>query len=449
MKNFMRTCRTCIGIVAVLGLTACGGGSSQSSQSSPPNATYQITGTVSGLSSGASINLQDNGADTLKVANNGGFSFPTALANGASYRVSISAAPSGETCTLVNPSGKVGTTNITNVQVACSASSTPVSYTETIVHSFGGFSGDGVYPMASLFMDASGNLYGTTYNGGGTNNTGTVFKITPSGQETIIYSFGSASNDGVDPQSNLIMDTSGNLYGTTFGGGDVNYSGTVFKVTPNGQEIILHSFGSSGDGWGPNGGLIMDTSNNLYGTTNTYVGNNYYTSSGTVFKITPSGQETILHSFGGVSGDGQTPQAGLIMDTSGNLYGTTQYGGSNNNEGTVFKITPSGQETILYSFGGVSGDGQNPQAGLIMDTSGNLYGTTYGGGAYSSTYSGGTVFKVTPNGQETVLYSFGGVSGDGQNPQAGLIMDTSGNLYGTTYSGGSNNSGTVFKLTAH
>ena len=185
-------------------------------------------------------------------------------------------------------------------------------------------------------------------------------------------------------------------------------------------------------------GLLQDASGNLYGTTFAGGTNGY----GTVFKVTPAGVETVLYSFSGGT-DGQYPQAGLIQDASGNLYGTTYgidlYGGTNSN-GTVFKVTPSGVGTVLYSFG-TGTDGNYPYAGLIQDASGNLYGTTTGGGANNK----GTVFKVTPAGVETVLHSFG-TGTDGRYPYAGLIQDTSGNLYGTTHGGGTNNIGTVFKI---
>ena len=178
----------------------------------------------------------------------------------------------------------------------------------------------------------------------------------------------------------------------------------------------------------------MDGSGNLYGTTAAGGTSN----KGTVFKITPNGPESVLYSFAGVP-DGQYPNAGLIMDGSGNLYGTTLVGGANG-PGTVFKITPNGTESVLYSFANGS-DGQDPYAGLIMDGSGNLYGTT----VYGGTSNNGTVFKITPNGTESLLYSFG-TGSDGQYPNAGLIMDVSGNLYGTTYNGGTNGVGTVFKI---
>jgi uncharacterized repeat protein (TIGR03803 family) len=304
---------------------------------------------------------------------------------------------------------------------------------ETVLHSFGSSATDGQEPFAGLIADAYGNLYGTTEEGGA-NGYGTVFKVTPSGTETVLYSFGSSATDGKEPYADLI-DWSGNLYGTTVGGGAHGY-GTAFKLTPKGIETVLYSFGSSAtDGRNPFAGLIADKSGNLYGTTFGGGANN----AGTVFKLTLKGIETVLYSFGSSATDGQEPYAGLI-DESGNLYGTTEVGGAYG-DGTVFKLTPKGIETVLHSFGSSATDGRYPPAGLV-DESGNLYGTTFNGGANAA----GTVFKVTPKGIETVLYSFGSSATDGRVPYAGLTADKSGNLYGTTFDGGANYYGTAFKL---
>jgi uncharacterized repeat protein (TIGR03803 family) len=297
-------------------------------------------------------------------------------------------------------------------------------------------------------MDASGNIYGVTANGGA-NNTGAVFKITPAGAYSVLHSFGnlpyfgnSASGDGYySPGSahtaGLVIDSKGNVYGTTDAGG-ANNTGTVFKITPAGAYSVLHSFGpmGSGDGRHPEAGLAIDGNGNLYGTTISGGANN----GGTVFKIMPTGAYSVLYSFGSsISGDGSSPQSALVMDANGNLYGTTSYGGANGS-GTVFKITPAGSESTLYSFA-------IPRAGLnslAIDGNGNLYGTTNIGG----TNGNGTVFKITPAGAYSVLYSFGPLgSRDGNNPSAGLALDANGNLYGTTFNGGANGTGTVFKIT--
>ncbi len=293
----------------------------------------------------------------------------------------------------------------------------------TVLYSFTGGS-DGSRPWHGLVADPAGNLYGTASG----NFPGTVFKVTPSGAYTVLYSF----TDGARPIANVITDAAGNLYGTTFDGG-ANDPGTVFKVTPSGVYSLIHSFAGS-DGRRPYSSLIADAAGNLYGTT-VYGGTN---DAGTVFKVTPSGVHTVLYSFTG-GNDGLQPWAGLIVDESGNLYGTTLFGGANN-RGTIFKVTPSGTKTMLYSFAG--NEGSTPYGRLMADASGNLYGTTFEGGANGA----GTVFKLTPSGIHTLLYSFTG-GNDGSRPQAGLIADAAGDLYGTTSRGGTSNAGTVFKLT--
>lgn len=318
---------------------------------------------------------------------------------------------------------------------------------ETVLHSFAGNLDDGGTPVANLIVDASGNLYGTTYQGATPSGGGTVFRLDPSGNETILHGF-SMGSDGGNPECGLVMDAQGNLYGTTFGGGDYG-DGTVFKVDPSGNETVLHSFTGGSDGWMPYAGLIMDGQGNLYGTT--FSSNAPDQGNGVVFKMDPAGSETVLYTFTG-GRDGEWPQAALIMDAARNLYGTTLLGGNLNCNsgqgcGTVFKVDPSGNEIVLYSFTGGT-DGSGPAASLIMDQQGNLYGTTVYGGAYGW----GTVFKVNASGNESVLYSFTG-GNDGMQPIGGLVMDAADNLYGTTYGGGASNNcyggcGTVFKLAA-
>jgi uncharacterized repeat protein (TIGR03803 family) len=331
------------------------------------------------------------------------------------------------------------------------------SGTETALYSFTNGS-DGGSPFAGLIADSSGNLYGTTTSGGASNR-GVVFKLSPGGAETVLHSFCSlpGCSDGNDPFAGLIADSSGNLYGTTLGGGASN-AGVVFKLSPGGTETVLYSFTGGSDGAFPQAGLIADSSGNLYGTTSAggASGGCGEPGCGTVFKLSPSGTETVLYAFKGFPSDGQGP-AGLIADSNGNLYGTTQVGGTRvvfcpSGCGTVFKLSPGGTETVLYAFSSF-GDGAHPYAGLIADSSGNLYGTTYDGSAPCSEAAGcGVVFKLSPDGTETVLYSFTGGS-DGGSPFAGLIADSSGNLYGTTAVGGASGCnvglgcGVVFKLT--
>jgi len=300
---------------------------------------------------------------------------------------------------------------------------------------------NGKEPFAGLLRDPNGNLYGTTEAGGAVNG-GTVFKITKSGKESILYSFqGNLHNDGNFPLGALIGDPKGNLYGTTSKGG--GQYGTVFTVNLGGVEKVLHAF-SQTDGAYPIGKLLRDAGDNLYGTTSTGGANS--PEGGVVFRLDAAGNEVTLYNFCSLANcaDGALPQAGLIADGSGNLYGTTYIGGTHGG-GTIFKLNAkTGIETVLYSFCSlpVCTDGQSPYSDLLMDTAGNLYGTTVKGGNTNL----GVVFKLDTSGNETVLHSFSG-TGDGANPYAGLIADHQGNLYGTASMGGANSKGTVFQIT--
>jgi uncharacterized repeat protein (TIGR03803 family) len=308
------------------------------------------------------------------------------------------------------------------------------SGTESVLHSFGG--ADGSSPSAAL-IDVNGTLYGTT-GGGGPSNGGTVFAMSTSGTESVLHSFELCCGTGTDgsyPELADLTSVNGTLYGTTTSGG-VSGHGTVFAVSTSGAERVLHNFGGGGggaDGSTPFGGLTY-ANGTLYGTTAGGGANG----GGTVFAVNTSGQESVLYSFAccGAGTDGSDPQAGLI-DVNGTLYGTTISGGASNG-GTVFAVSTSGTESVIYSFKGGT-DGSIPEAGLI-DVHGALYGTTSLGGASN----GGTVFAVSKSGTESVLHSFGSGT-DGSNPQAGLIA-VKGDLYGTTYSGGANGLGTVFKV---
>jgi uncharacterized repeat protein (TIGR03803 family) len=260
---------------------------------------------------------------------------------------------------------------------------------------------DGIFPFAGLLIDAAGNFYGTTeagglfFNGG----CGTVFKLDPSGTETVLYRFCEVPLDAADPFAPLIGDAAGNLYGTTRDGG-IHGFGTVFKVDTSGNETVLHNFAADlSEGVSPEGGLIMDAAGNLYGTT-PFGGASGQAGSETVFKLDTALNLKVLHNFTG--SDEANPLAGLIMDAAGNLYGTTGGGGAFG-FGTVFKLDKSGNLMVLYSFKGPPADGGAPYAGLIMDAAGNLYGTTLGGGSGTSSTcqdSGvngcGTVFKAAP-----------------------------------------------------
>ena len=383
--------------------------------------TYTVGGSISGLTAGGLI-LLDNGANATSIdVNATQFTMSTAVAYGGAYAITVQAAPPGLVCQVSDGSGVMGAADVTGVSIACVPNF-------TLLYSFAGGSSDGADPYHSLVQASDGAFYGTTLKGGA-GGDGTIFQITPSGTETVLYSF---SKSG--PYAGLIQGSDGNFYGTTQNEGSAS-SGTIFELTAGGSETALYSFpaGSSN----PYCGVIQGSDGNFYGTTS-YNGSSDH---GTVFEFTPGGTETVLHVFPKVSGgDGAYPFAGVIQGSDGNFYGTTYDGGASGN-GTVFRVTPSGTETVLYSFAGGT-DGANPYAGVIQGRDGNFYGTTYGGG----TSGLGTVFRLTPSGTETVLYAFAGGS-DGANPEAGVTQGSDGNLYGATYLGGVDGLGTIFRLT--
>jgi uncharacterized repeat protein (TIGR03803 family) len=356
------------------------------------------------------------------------------------------------------------------VSLLVTSSWAATNWNEKVLHRFNDNGTDGWAPLSGLVIDAAGNLYGTTTSGGAYDPYGAAFELSPTvgggWSETVLHNFNDNGSDGWDPQSGLIFDAAGNLYGTTASGGTYN-GGTVFELSPmpggGWTEIVLYSFGNGMDGAGPGyGSLIFDAAGNLYGTTST--GGTFECPNlgcGTVFKLTPTvggaWTETVLYDFHNGS-DGHIPRASLIFDTAGNLYGTTEEGGTGNcldgqthGCGTVFELTPTlgGEwtETVLHDFGSGT-DGRNPIAGLIFDAAGNLYGTTLGGGAYTND---GTVFELSPAGggwTETVLHSFNEQGSGGYGPSTGpLLFDAAGNLYGTVGAGGAYFGGTAFKLT--
>ncbi len=330
-----------------------------------------------------------------------------------------------------NDPGSVFPGLVTNPGASCSSVGTgSPSDVETLLYGFAGGT-DGFDPSAPLVQGSDGDFYGTTLGnyyspGVGTNQYGSVFKITPSGTLTALHDF--SSTDGATPYAGLAQGSDGNFYGVTYYGGGSN-DGTVFKITPTGTLTTLYSF-SGTDGANPLGGLVQGSDGNFYGAT--WYGAN---GNGTVFKITPSGTLTTLYSFSGTDGSG--PFGSLVEGSDGNFYGTTGGGGSGNG-GTVFKITPSGTLTTLYSFSGT--DGSYPYGGLALGSDGNFYGTTISGG--TSNY--GTVFNMTPSGTLTTLYSF---SGADPYVYGGLVQGSDGNFYGTTYAGGTYGVGTVFSIT--
>jgi uncharacterized repeat protein (TIGR03803 family) len=309
----------------------------------------------------------------------------------------------------------------------------------SVLYNFGSKSGDPIEPYlpSIVAQGRDGSLY-TTACCGGANNQGAVFKITPAERLTVLYSFDGMHGSG--PNSGLTLGTDGNFYGTTFGGGTASY-GTVFKITPRGSLTVLHNFTGGSDGANPYAPPIQSTDGNFYGTT--WAGGRY----GTVYQMTPSGRLTTLYQSSGT--DVFAPVGPLVQGADGNFYGTSDTGGSNTCQfgcGTVFKITPSGTLTTLHSFDGT--DGEYPSAGLVQDTNGTFYGTTTAGGADSSGCGGlgcGTVFKFMRGGTLTTLHSFDVT--DGASPEAGLVQAPDSNFYGTTFGGGTPCcDGTIYRI---
>ena len=300
--------------------------------------------------------------------------------------------------------------------------------TETVLHAFRTYP-RGAQPFATMVRDAAGNLYGTTF-AGGPKGMGTLFKLDNTGHFEVLYSF-TGREDGRNPWGGVVLDAAGNLYGTAAGG--ANNAGVVYRLSPSGAQTVLYAFFGKADGNSPYAGVILDSAGNLYGTTTVGGANN----DGVVFKVDPSGTETVLHSFAGGQ-DGYLPYAGVIADANGNLYGTTA-GGGNYSGGIIYKLDAAGQETILYSFSRNSGS--DPLAGVIADAVGNLYGTTQSGGK-----GGGVIYELDAAGHYQVLHYFSDSASDMASPDAGLARDSEGNLYGTVQSGGAHETGAVFKL---
>ncbi len=332
--------------------------------------------------------------------------------------------------------------------------------TFTTLYSFTG-NPDGAGPFQANLLDLNGTLYGTT-SLGGTYHLGTLFRRNSQGKETVLYTF-TGGADGAYPNTGLVQDKNGKLYGTTQNGGDLSCldfgkmfpgCGTVFQLDTNGVLTVLHAFTGGTDGAGPQG-LITDSSGNLYGTT--FYGGDLGCPSGigcgVVYSMDTSGNETVLYNFSGGT-DGWLPNTFLTRDRAGNLYGVTVNGGNSadcagNGCGVVFKLDVRLQETPVYTFTG-GADGAAPNGALLRDAKGNLYGTTFAGGDLScsnaSTVGCGVAFLVTPGGQEKVLHTFTGP--DGANPTMGFVADTKGNGYSTTQYGGTSNMGTVFEVTS-
>jgi uncharacterized repeat protein (TIGR03803 family) len=400
--------------------------------------SYTVSGNVTGLLAGQSVTLENNAADATSVASNTTFTFSRPVAYHSSYAITVSEQPVGQDCTVTNGSKTNITANVTDVVVTCG----PATY--SVLYAFGASSVDAINPTNNIVLATDGNFYGTSRTGGA-NNDGAIFKMTSAGSETVLNSFSSSGTVGYGPDYNsgLIVGSDGNLYGMTSNGGGSANCGSVFKTSPAGVVTTVYTFaGPPSDGCSPHGRLVLGSDGNYYGMT--YVGG--ANNKGTVFKITPTQaspyySESLLHSFG--SGDGQYPMAGLVEGSPGIFYGVTESGGSSGN-GAVITITSAGAENVLYSFAGFPTDGGNSFSGLTLGPDGNFYGVTENGG----TDLNGVVFKITPAGVETVIHNFAGGTADGAAPNGSeLVLGTDNNFYSTTINGGANSDGVLYKIT--
>jgi uncharacterized repeat protein (TIGR03803 family) len=369
------------------------------------------------------------------------------------YKPDVQANEPGELTEMRNQKSSCGVAILAVLVVVCAT--TGALAQESTIFQFD--NKDGFDPLAGLVSDSAGNLYGTTFYGGDF-QSGTAFKLTPnngSWTETVLYNFNGTGIEPFWPNTRLAIDASGNLYGTTFFGGGYEV-GSVFMLSPttSGQwrEKTLHSFQpQTNDGTYPHGGVMVDAAGNVYGTTG---GGGKY-GDGIVYELVPNGSggfsEKVLHAFQGT--DGATPHASLIMDNSGNLYGTTVSGGNSSacqdGCGTVYQLIPktngSWVENVLWNFNGT--DGENPYGALVFDASGNLYGTASQGAADGA----GAVFELSPTTgggwSEQTLHTFNPADGDANNSWATLVFDAAGNMYGTSLQGGASGRGAVFEMT--
>lgn len=452
-------------------LAACGGGSSGGSGApSAPATLVSMTMTPANPTQQLGTSLQ------LSVRGNYSDGSTQDLTGSASWNSSMAivanVAPGGAVNALTTGSATITATSGT---VSASTTVTVVAgqVTVTYLHTFQGNSPtDAGQPNGPLLQASDGNFYGTSRAGGPNvcrrpDNVpcGAIFRVTPAGVETVLYAFGASATDAYSPGAALIQGRDGALYGTTSSGGNFG-AGTIFRITMDGIYTILHSFGGSpSSGIVPVAALMQASDGNFYGTTASGGANHCNNipqsggNCGTVFRMTPAGVVTTLHSFGASATDGVEPLGSLVEGPDGNFYGTTIDGGANNcasgtnNCGTVYRITPAGTVTVMHSFGSSSEDGIAPQGALILGTDGAFYGTTPSGGngRCGFQYGCGTVFRMTTSGATTTLHRFASANSlDGSGPSPFLTQGRDGNFYGTTRSGGANggsNVGTAFRLT--
>lgn len=346
---------------------------------------------------------------------------------------------------------KLGATRTPCIVIALFIATAVASSGQTFktLASFDGTNGGG--PLyVTLVQGANGKFFGTT-SGDGANDGGTVFEVSPAGKITPLYNFCSQAEctDGYQPYAGVALATNGNFYGTTVSGGSTGY-GAVFEITPAGKLTTIYSFCYTSSictspGYNPHAGVTQGSNGNFYGTTFQGSGNDMY-NDGAIYEITGAGQLGAAYNFDIYDGDGGAASGPLVQASNGDIYGTTE-GGGTNFYGAVFRATPALSVTTLYSFCSLSNcsDGQEPIGGVVQASNGDFYGTT----AYGGTNGDGTVFKITPAGTLTTLYSFcsQALCADGGIPQAGLVQATDGNFYGVTTSFGSNGSGTLFRIT--
>ena len=342
---------------------------------------------------------------------------------------------------LQAPDGNFYGTTLNGSSTATAATGTvfkmDVTGKVTILHHFLMSTADGVTPYGGLMLAKDGNFYGTTYSAvgvtGSGSNGGVIFRLSPTGEYRKLWTF--TGGEGGLPKAGLMQAKDDYIYGTSTKGGYLG--GAVFRMSTKGTPTLLHGFKGTTDGVQPTCVLLQAADGNLYGTT--YAGGP--SGFGTVFKLTTSGGFSVIHTFKGPAAqDGSNPVGGLIQGSDGNLYGTTATGGQYN-LGAIYKIDRAGTYTVIHSF--TVTEGAKPFGNLLQASDGNLYGTTYAGGR-----NYGTVFKITLDGQLTVLKTFAEFRGDGAAAAAGLIQGTDGKLYGTTYFGGTQNKGTVFRIDA-
>jgi len=418
---------------------------------------YTVGGSISGLSA-AGLVLNDS-ADPLPVAAGAtSFVMPGTLPAGAAYDITVQTQPAGLTCAVINGQGTVGSAPVTNISVDCAPDTYTVGGSISGLHTSGLVlvNGSDVLAVAANAMTftlptslPAGSAYAITLqthpvgvactisNGSGIIGSSNIVDVTVScspGAESALHAFSGAPGDGQSPYGGLLQDRDGSLYGVTYVGGVYNV-GTVFRRAPDGTVTVLHSFAGGNDGANPRKSLVRGSDGRFYGTT-AYGGAN---GNGVVFAIDTSGNESVLYAMGSGS-DAQNPYGGLLLASDGNFYGLALHGGVNG-LGAVFVVTPQGSESVLYSFGAGS-DGQLPFGSLVQGSDGALYGLTSAGGAYGY----GMAFRLALDGTETDLHDFG-AGQDGAHPYGSLVQAPGGALYGTTRDGGANSLGTVFALT--